>query len=460
MEETRIALSRIIDLKVPASWHEAVALVQDLGAEMVASATAPDLGQVLLTTDGQIKIQPGAYPGHANGRFLADILVRLLDGRTAPAELRTLVSSHVERTDTTIAGLTGELSYFGRPNRRAEIAALVQRALATEAQRAAEAEFERLRSLSAESGKSTAEKKDKSPASRRPFPVKPVAGAVAALVVVAILGLGARLLEPNAASGSATPNGPSTEDTAAATASAPATSGTNGSSSAHAEPATATPAAAATAAAPPDMAAPTAAPAGEPPPGLVTRATRALDRLADAGMRAIGLSAPLEPSPAPAPPPDPAPVRRPRQTRRAADSRPAGPAAVTTVPLRAADIVASAPGAAVSLDVPIEFDEEAFRAALETLKEVYTEGDVEVTPPILLRPQMPTEPRGDEIPRAQGFLELLVNERGDVDQVRLRSFMNRHQGRMMVMAAKAWQFSPALRNGRPVKYVLSIPITQ
>jgi hypothetical protein len=30
---------------------------------------------------------------------------------------------------------------------------------------------------------------------------------------------------------------------------------------------------------------------------------------------------------------------------------------------------------------------------------------------------------------------------------------------MLVAAAKAWQFQPARKDGRPVKYVLRVPVT-
>jgi hypothetical protein len=46
-----------------------------------------------------------------------------------------------------------------------------------------------------------------------------------------------------------------------------------------------------------------------------------------------------------------------------------------------------------------------------------------------------------------------------VEQVRLISTSNRFQDRMIVSAAKAWQFEPAMKNGQPVRYRTQIRIT-
>jgi hypothetical protein len=58
-----------------------------------------------------------------------------------------------------------------------------------------------------------------------------------------------------------------------------------------------------------------------------------------------------------------------------------------------------------------------------------------------------------------GTLELLVNEYGDVDQVRLVSPANRFRERMLVASAKAWKFQPAMKDGQPVKYRTRVRLT-
>jgi hypothetical protein len=56
-------------------------------------------------------------------------------------------------------------------------------------------------------------------------------------------------------------------------------------------------------------------------------------------------------------------------------------------------------------------------------------------------------------------LELVMEEDGQVLSARLVSQAARHQERMMISATKAWRFTPATRNGEPVRCRLQMPIT-
>ncbi len=85
----------------------------------------------------------------------------------------------------------------------------------------------------------------------------------------------------------------------------------------------------------------------------------------------------------------------------------------------------------------------------------YTAADTDVAPPRLSRQQLPRQPEpGDDT----GYFDVTVNESGDVDHVQLISPMRRFQERMLMAAAKAWKFKPALRDGQPVRYRIRIPI--
>ena len=86
---------------------------------------------------------------------------------------------------------------------------------------------------------------------------------------------------------------------------------------------------------------------------------------------------------------------------------------------------------------------------------VYSAAETDVQPARLLRSQLPQEPAADA---RTGYFELLVDEAGDVEFVRLISPTHRYQDRILVAAAKAWKFRPAMLHGRPVKYRLTIPI--
>jgi hypothetical protein len=97
--------------------------------------------------------------------------------------------------------------------------------------------------------------------------------------------------------------------------------------------------------------------------------------------------------------------------------------------------------------------------SVDTSFGIYTSSDKEVHAPVMVRPVLPTSPPTNVPANQLGTLELLVDERGDVEHVRLVSPFNRHQERMIVSSAKAWKFSPATRNGHPVKYRTKVRLT-
>ena len=90
---------------------------------------------------------------------------------------------------------------------------------------------------------------------------------------------------------------------------------------------------------------------------------------------------------------------------------------------------------------------------------VYSADDDGVLPAMLVRPLLPAEPPPDVPPEQIGTLELVVNEQGDVERVRLISPSNRFHERMLVAHAKTWKFRPALREGQPVKFRTVVRLT-
>lgn len=89
---------------------------------------------------------------------------------------------------------------------------------------------------------------------------------------------------------------------------------------------------------------------------------------------------------------------------------------------------------------------------------VYTVKDTSVTPPRPLSRQFPaTTPSGVPAHRV-GTLEMVIAKNGTVEFVKLHTPLNRYHERMIVSAAKAWQYRPATRGGRPVKYRLTVTI--
>jgi outer membrane biosynthesis protein TonB len=56
--------------------------------------------------------------------------------------------------------------------------------------------------------------------------------------------------------------------------------------------------------------------------------------------------------------------------------------------------------------------------------------------------------------------ELIIDRAGRVERVRLTSAVNQLQDKMLLAAAKAWLFQPAVRDGQPVRYQLRLRVSR
>jgi hypothetical protein len=100
-------------------------------------------------------------------------------------------------------------------------------------------------------------------------------------------------------------------------------------------------------------------------------------------------------------------------------------------------------------------------ASLKAVEEarIYTIADDGVTPPTALGRQLPAVPPQGMSNRLVGRLELLIGRNGQVESVRLYTPLNRYHERMIVSAAKAWRYTPAMKEGKPVRFQLTSAIT-
>jgi hypothetical protein len=84
--------------------------------------------------------------------------------------------------------------------------------------------------------------------------------------------------------------------------------------------------------------------------------------------------------------------------------------------------------------------------------QIYSPGFEGVSPPVGLRPQLPRQlpddVRRDDLAR----IEMTILEDGTVESVKLLGKRHTVHDAMMLSAAKAWEFQPALKDGHPVKY--------
>ena len=159
----------------------------------------------------------------------------------------------------------------------------------------------------------------------------------------------------------------------------------------------------------------------------------------------------------PAAPPASQPAPAPKLSAGGSD-RPAA-SAVFTAPSSASPTAVTPPAVPPAAPAPAGRVVASPLGAAPRDRRVYTANDTDVEPPTMRRPQLQMEPRADTAP-SDSYVEVVVDERGEVTQVRLRSSDLSLNDRMIVAAAKAWQFEPAMKDGRPVKYVLRVPVTR
>ncbi|MEO8481017.1 MAG: hypothetical protein ABI634_02335 [Acidobacteriota bacterium] len=118
---------------------------------------------------------------------------------------------------------------------------------------------------------------------------------------------------------------------------------------------------------------------------------------------------------------------------------------------RAAQAAAAARAAAVTPAAPV-----APAAPL-----IYTAEDKSVVPPVDIERRLPMWNPPTVMARTteyRGILELLIDERGNVEAANIRKPVAPTYDPILLMAAKSWKFQPATRNGAPVKFRKTIDI--
>jgi hypothetical protein len=82
---------------------------------------------------------------------------------------------------------------------------------------------------------------------------------------------------------------------------------------------------------------------------------------------------------------------------------------------------------------------------------IYSQADTDVVPARLLTVQN-GGPLFRNMKMDVNTIELVISKQGRVEQVRLVSPVKRMTDMLLLSGAKTWRFSPALKNGQPVRY--------
>jgi hypothetical protein len=185
----------------------------------------------------------------------------------------------------------------------------------------------------------------------------------------------------------------------------------------------------------------------------VAAVTRKIDALIDRGLQSLGVSTSAEPAASEphriALPPPKRPVSTPSEAVPAITARFIGHANAVTAPPQQDIAPTDSSGA-----VPVDTGEDTSRHA--AAPEVYSPSDPDVQPPVLTRAQFRRTETSDTV--AMSTVEVLVDEFGTVERVRLQSRRTSLHDRMLISAIKAWRFRPALRAGTPVRYTLRMAV--
>ena len=90
---------------------------------------------------------------------------------------------------------------------------------------------------------------------------------------------------------------------------------------------------------------------------------------------------------------------------------------------------------------------------------LYSVVNSEVVPPKSVYPKLPAAPPSGVRLYGQTVLEMVIDTKGLVERVKLRSEPRNVHEFMLVSAAKAWQFEPARLGGTPVRYLHTVILT-
>ena len=408
-----LSLAQLLATGVSMEWHDAVAIVSQLANQIAvdgrrsAAGALPALNAIRLDSDGAVHVQLDRIASESLTAGFGRVLQALLHDKPTPAKLRLLAwrATSDAGASLTFSEILGELQRWERPGRTDKLKELYERARV--AGPPPSVIFEPVNV-------------DPPFVNPAPYPALPKVREIAApsrrqvvlvvagaIVCLTIGGVGAWLV---ARPGAVIATPPAAHVTAAP-APVPAVDPPSGGRAVGRSPRNA--------ARLPARAAPAqVAPTGTAP---------ASNRVETGQPGATPIAPPLSSSP--------------RATVDGSVSTPAG----------------TAPTVSLSAVVPVPPQSLASSATnLQLYKpdvQLYKSGDVGVTEPVLVKPYLPLRAQPPIPDSALGVLELVVDARGMVESVHLKSPANRYREKWWLFTAKDWRFEPAKKNGMPVRFL-------
>lgn len=422
-----ISLADVLALRVPVHWTEAVAVIEELSLVLLTGgepSAIPEAESILITAHGTVLIRLGAR-GTQDVDTVGRMLNALLDPVTTPIPLRLFVAHSIGSDKyRSLQAFAEALAYYGRPDRQELVRELYQRCLNSSATLPAdppEAPF--AQGAPPVPPPAPAEKKD---APRRRIPRwLPAAAALLLLILIPFMltrGSGgtdllSRFRGFGTAAAAAATNVVHTVQLFVSPAESPdgkveAESPTDGGAGAGVS---------------------------------ATRGTRSPSASRPRGASAAAAGSAL-PSPEPA-----APDVGDAPAELTLLSEP-----LVLLPVQPGTIAEGALG----LPPPAARSAAAGAAAPVVVRMpdpvVYSSASLDVQPPVIYSPKLPPLPPADPYWQGTNTMELLIDETGEVRQARLTSRPVRMSDMMLLSPAKTWKFHPALKNGQPVKYRLTM----
>ena len=399
-----VRVSDVLARGVPLRWDEAVALLQEILETISAgggeNAPIPAFEDVVIDDQGTVRIN-AARRGERGPVAAGRALHTLLATADVPLPLRLFVTqANAPETHKSLKAFADALAYFGRPGRSDMIRAIHERFRSTAQTASAPG-----RPATPPPLPNHPVRGDEFPEARRTTPqwLIPAAVAICVASIAAVIWFGVIGGNRSAAGSAATAEAPAAD--------APPTTVTakNGTSSPKdaKRPATKATVVAGEAA------------ASRTRPQSTRTPRREIARESNAPLFDPATIRPIEPQRLPQSPQPPA-----NETTKAT---------ATVIPSSSEYVIAPRENAMTT---------------------IYSPADADVKPPVMIYPSLPPTVfvAKDQDPTVINRMELVVAADGSVERVRLLNGPTRMPDMMLLSGAKLWKFTPAVKDGVPVRY--------